>query len=129
MKNNSGFSLVELIVVIAIMAILAGVAVPTYSKYIAKANDAKVTAELDELKTAALSAGAEKGVVVDSISLKITNKKAAEIKTDEATVTSTEIGKYLTAATDWQIDFTGTSYESVACVKWENGKWTEAAAY
>ena len=40
MKNNKGFSLVELIVVIAIMAILAAVAVASYSIYIQKANDA-----------------------------------------------------------------------------------------
>ena len=32
--KNTGFSLVELIVVIAIMAILAGVAVPAYSHYV-----------------------------------------------------------------------------------------------
>ena len=36
---NKGFSLVELIVVIAIMAILVGVAVPVYTSYITKAND------------------------------------------------------------------------------------------
>ncbi len=40
MKNNKGFSLVELIVVIAIMAILAAVAVVSYSVYIDRANDA-----------------------------------------------------------------------------------------
>ena len=37
MKNNKGFSLVELIVVIAIMAILAAVAVAGFSVYIPKA--------------------------------------------------------------------------------------------
>ena len=40
MKNNKGFSLVELIVVIAIMAILAAVAVVSFSIYIERANDA-----------------------------------------------------------------------------------------
>lgn len=38
MKKNGGFTLVELIVVIAILAILAGVAVPAYSGYVEKAN-------------------------------------------------------------------------------------------
>lgn len=35
-KNNKGFSLVELIIVIAIMAILAGALAPALIKYIAK---------------------------------------------------------------------------------------------
>ena len=38
MKTNKGFSLVELVVVIAIMAIIAGVSVPVYNMYIDKAN-------------------------------------------------------------------------------------------
>ena len=36
-KNNKGFSLVELIVVVAIMAVLVGVLAPAYLRYIEKA--------------------------------------------------------------------------------------------
>ena len=35
-KNNKGFSLVELIVVIAIMAVLVGVLAPQFIKYVEK---------------------------------------------------------------------------------------------
>lgn len=50
--KNKGFSLVELIVVIAIMAILVGVAVPVYSSYIEKTQKAKDEQMIDEIKHA-----------------------------------------------------------------------------
>ena len=49
---NKGFSLVELIVVIAIMAILVGVAVPVYTNYINKTEDAKNEQLLGEIEHA-----------------------------------------------------------------------------
>lgn len=51
-KADGGFTLVELIVVIAILAILAGVAVPAYSGYIEKANTAADEQLLSALNTA-----------------------------------------------------------------------------
>ena len=48
-RANGGFSLVELIVVIAIMAILVGVAVPVYSSYIEKSQKAKDQQLVDEV--------------------------------------------------------------------------------
>ena len=62
-KKNGGFTLVELIVVIAILAILAGIAIPAYSGYITKAKDAGVTTELSAIATAAMGACAETGTV------------------------------------------------------------------
>ncbi|MBQ8324524.1 MAG: prepilin-type N-terminal cleavage/methylation domain-containing protein [Clostridia bacterium] len=50
--KNKGFSLVELIVVIAIMAILVGVAVPVYTSYIEKAEISKDKQLVDEVANA-----------------------------------------------------------------------------
>lgn len=49
---NKGFSLVELIVVIAIMAILVGVAVPVYTSYIGQAESAIDEQYISELESA-----------------------------------------------------------------------------
>ena len=49
LKNNKGFSLVELIIVVAIMAILIGVLAPQYLKYVEKS---RVTSDRDIIDTA-----------------------------------------------------------------------------
>ena len=69
-KKAEGFTLVELVVVIAILGILAGVAVPAYSGYLEKANDTACLNELEALEVAAQSATAMNGKTVTSIVVK-----------------------------------------------------------
>ncbi|HSQ88647.1 type II secretion system protein [Romboutsia sp.] len=59
-KNNKGFTLVELLVVIAIIGILAVVAVPALLKNINKAKVADVESDYSSIKSAVLSYYADK---------------------------------------------------------------------
>jgi prepilin-type N-terminal cleavage/methylation domain-containing protein len=63
MKKNGGFTLVELIIVIAILAILSTGAIAGYSKYIDSANEAAMNAILSDVQTAVVLANADKGEV------------------------------------------------------------------
>lgn len=61
-RKTAGFTLVELIVVIAILAILAGVGTVAYSGYIKKANEAADQQLLSAVNTAFAAACVENGV-------------------------------------------------------------------
>lgn len=79
-KNRKGFTIVELVIVIAIIAILAAVLIPTFASLIQKANISKDTQVIRNLNTAiatatekpetmrdALKIAAEAGYLVDKI--------------------------------------------------------------
>lgn len=61
-RNNSGFSLVELVIVIAIMAVLTGIAMPLYLKYL---DNAKVSTDIANAEEVAIafSAGISDSVI------------------------------------------------------------------
>ena len=85
-NNNKGFSLVELIVVIAIMAVLVGVLAPTLLRYVEKSRQQK-----DE------SAVAE---VINAVKLAMADEKvAAEIAADDSVVITNGTITVTTAST------------------------------
>ncbi|MCQ2976254.1 MAG: type II secretion system GspH family protein [Bacteroidales bacterium] len=76
MKNNKGFSLVELIIVIAIMAILVGVMAPQLIKYIEKTNVSADVQVCDTVRQAIQTAYMDPAIVTkDDPKLPAENKK------------------------------------------------------
>jgi len=62
MKNvQKGFTLIELMIVVAIIGILAAVAIPAYSDYTARAQSSEAFVILDGLKTPIAEAIADQG--------------------------------------------------------------------
>lgn len=68
--NNKGFSLVELIIVIAIMAVLIGVLAPQFIKYVERSRESTDLQNVEEVKTAIETYVADHGE--DSLPAKIT---------------------------------------------------------
>ena len=66
MKNNKGFSLVELIIVIAIMAVLVGVLAPTYLQYVEKSKKSNDVSTVDSIINACEIGAIDPEVMTDT---------------------------------------------------------------
>lgn len=95
-NNRKGFTIVELVIVIAVIAILATVLVPTFGDVISKANDSKLLQNLKNEYTAyTIEAGADvqgdiiikldgKYYEVENGAVKVTNNKPVEVSAPAA---------------------------------------------
>lgn len=87
-KNNKGFTLVELVIVIAILAILVGILAPQYTKYVEKSRKSADASNMDEIIRAIEVYYVEQGVnnTGKDTTVTITMKK------DKTTPVSVEVG-------------------------------------
>lgn len=81
-KNNKGFSLVELIVVVAIMAVLLGVLVPTLVRHVESSRLSKDKSALDEIKNAVEVTLASEKYMDTDVTLSLCNKADKVTLTD-----------------------------------------------
>jgi type IV pilus assembly protein PilA len=71
-KNNKGFSLVELIIVIAIMAVLVGVLAPQFIKYVEQSRRSRDISTAQEIREACLADIADGKITATTTSSAVT---------------------------------------------------------
>ncbi|MFI3141186.1 MAG: type II secretion system protein [Clostridia bacterium] len=93
-SKNAGFSLVELIAVIAVMVILAGVAVPIYGSYTESAAEAADSTYINEAYRAAAVVAAEDVTTLVAVGYTVTGEILVSHGYQDETATSAD-DKYL----------------------------------
>lgn len=120
-KNNKGFSLVELIVVVAIMAVLMGILVPTLVKNVEKSKKQKDASAIEEIRSTMVTTLAdptysdiEATIVYDDTTIDIDDPGTTGRITAVSPITDAEVKTFLTAVSadvkDWK--FTSKAYKA-----------------
>lgn len=112
MKNNKGFSLVELIIVIAIMAILVGVLAPQLMKYIEKA---KITSDeelLDAIYDAVVYSSVDPDVLSDPASDAVIANMLHPMKLEDIMTPSSRFCEEVLSTLGWD-DVNQSTYEEL----------------
>ena len=98
--NNKGFSLIELIIVIAIMAVLVAIIAPNLTKYLGKSKSQTDKTNLDEIKKQFKNAISDAATdeITDVKGTYIVNKNQVSIKS--GTTSGTGANKFLTVVSN-----------------------------
>jgi len=83
MNAQKGFTLIELMIVVAIIGILAAIAIPQYQNYIAKSQVSRVMSELGGIKTAVETCMLEGKDTTCELGATASNLLGADVKAPE----------------------------------------------
>ena len=111
--NKKGFTIVELVIVIAVIAILAGVLIPTFATVVDKANQSKAMQEAKNEYEAYLAENAAALTGTENFYVIVDNKYAFEVTNGQ--FNTTKLDTVPTIAEDKKVD------QSKVYVKAENG--------
>lgn len=110
--TNKGFSLVELIIVVAIMAVLIGVLAPQYLRYVEKTRLQRDNSSIAEVANVIKMASAEEAVITQLSSGSVTyNFGATGMTTVGSTALDAEIKATITPA---DVKITSNTYSTTA---------------
>lgn len=125
-NDNKGFSLVELIIVVAILAILVGLLAPQYLKYVEKSRKSADASNLDEMVRAiqVYAADAEETLPEDRYTITI-GKTATTVTAESATQKADNEKVAKKALDEAAPDWAKTKLKSN---KWDSGETGENKA-
>lgn len=123
--NNKGFSLVELIIVIAIMAILVGVLAPQFMKYVESSRQSTDIQNASSIRSA-IEAGVADGTVVGTVKVEVaSNKIKVSVSGTGATLGDALTSVGLAAETDCK----SQGWPAAEVASYASYTWTPNSSY
>ena len=127
MKNNGGFTLIELMIVIAILAILMAIAIPAYQDYTVRAKVSECVSIVGGAKTFVTETASSEGVTVPNLGSNNT-QYTAPVSTDNCGVITVSTGGIISIPVNVPgFGGTGLTFTPTQNLTSDNVQWACAA--